>query len=62
MDKFKELSLVEMQKIDGGGWIADAVEWFVGTLVCGCDNGSPREAKGHAGVLGAYSYLATPRK
>ena len=28
----KNLSISEMKKIDGGGWIADAVAW----LKCGC--------------------------
>ena len=51
MENFKELSFEEMQEIDGGGWIADAVEWFVGGLVCGCG-----KSPGYAGVLGAYSY------
>ena len=57
MDKFKELSLEEMQEVDGGGWIADAVEWFVSGLVCGCDNDAREGARGYGGVLGMNDYV-----
>jgi hypothetical protein len=29
MDKFKELSLVEMQEIDGGGWLRETIKIVV---------------------------------
>lgn len=46
-----------MQEVDGGGWIADAVEWFVSGLVCGCDNGAREGARGYGGVLGMNDYV-----
>ena len=58
MEKFKELSNEEARRIDGGGWIADAVEWFVGGLVCNCDNGAGKGARGYGGVLGMNMYSA----
>lgn len=56
MENFKELSFEEMLKVDGGGWIADAVEWFVAGLKCNCDNGAPSGAKGYGGIVGYQTY------
>jgi bacteriocin-like protein len=53
MKKFKELSIEEMKEVEGGGWIADAVEWFISIGKCGCEvKGRTGPVYGYGGVLG----------
>ncbi|PZX61349.1 hypothetical protein LV84_00337 [Algoriphagus ratkowskyi] len=62
MDNFKELTSSEIKFIDGGGWIADAVEWFVSGLICGCTNDAREGARGYGGVLGMNDYVPNSAK